>query len=73
MDIKPNKLSPGWYVFSLIEKGKAIAGPFAFPKEAAKEMERLEKAPGTCFIAGIDTLNRKQRRARARKNKQKRK
>lgn len=69
-DVTANKPSPGWYVFSLAKNGQAIAGPFSLAKEAANEMKKLEKVPGTCFIAGIEVLNRKQRRMKA---KQKRK
>lgn len=71
MNLTSSKLPPGWYVFSLAEKGQPIAGPFPFAKEAADEMKKLEKVPGTCFIAGVEILNRKQRRAKAKKAKKK--
>lgn len=68
-NVTANKLSPGWYIFSLARKGGPIAGPFSSTKDANKELEKLERTLGTCFIAGIDILNRKQRRAKAREDK----
>lgn len=65
MDIKSNKLLPGWYVFSR-ERREPVAGPFTTGEEADA---KAKKYGPLAFVAGIEVLNRKQRRAKAKKAK----
>lgn len=60
------KLKQGWYVFHLKDKDKPIGGPFELATDAERE---AAKHGSMAFVGGVDMLNRRQRRQRAKQQR----